>query len=93
MSGISIKELLELSDRLVSHQCLAEKLGHYVAQTDDEELRHVLSRHQQVVLRQCREMASALHGFQRQSGWGAYYRLDDVHAGSGVPWQVGEGVH
>lgn len=90
--SISQKELLELADRLLSHRCLAEKLGYYASQTGDEELRHMLHHHQQIVVRQCEEMASTLRGLQRETGWGAYHRQDDPNTRPGYPWRYEKGV-
>jgi len=71
---ISQRELLEVADRLLTHEALVEKLGFFEHHTQDTELQQLLHRHRQMYLRHCSEMASLIHTVQRRTGWQAYHR-------------------
>ena len=74
---ISERELLEVAERLLSHEALVQKVSLYERLTHDEELRQLLRRHRYAYLRHCSEMASMIHTLQQRSGWQAYNRPDE----------------
>ena len=76
VDAVSEREVLEIAERLASHEVLSEKTAHYAAQAIDAELARILWQHAQVYTNLCRELASLLNRLQHRSGWSAYNRRE-----------------
>ncbi|MBI2874605.1 MAG: hypothetical protein HYY09_05925 [Firmicutes bacterium] len=64
MAWLTQKEILELNDRLMEHAALIEKYGAYSAQSQDQQLRELVQRHQGIFQRHYNEMRSFLQRAQ-----------------------------
>lgn len=62
------REVLELSDRMMSHVSLLEKYGVYARQCQDPQVRDLIVRHQQVLQNHYNTMAGFIQNAQGVTG-------------------------
>lgn len=82
MYQLSQREVLELADRLVTHEMIIGKLGFMVDQAQDQGLKEILRRHRLTYLQHYNEMASLLQQAEGQN-WQAYGQSYPPHPHSG----------
>ncbi|MEW6243128.1 MAG: hypothetical protein AB1497_02440 [Bacillota bacterium] len=60
MDRLTERECLELSDHIGQHQVILEKLGHYINECDDQEVRQALQRHQNIYNSQLQRLTAVV---------------------------------
>ena len=64
MAQITQREALDIADRMLEHQTVIEKLGFYVNQCDDPQLKQIIQRHQGTM----QQHYNTLSGFLQAGG-------------------------
>ena len=81
---LSQRELVELTDRLLTHEALIEKAGYLASQAQNAELQQIIRRHQQTHVRHYNDMLSILQqSAQRQGSESFHFSSQQNHTNFG----------
>ncbi len=81
MPHITEKELLMISDNLLEHETIIEKLGAYQREVDDPEVQSMIQRHQAMTQRHYQELVNIA---QPQGGYRGTYQTSQQAVYGGV---------